>query len=137
MPESKVLDSWALLAWLLDQPAAAKIEALLQRAESGARLEILMSWINLGEVYYITARRLGQARAEEVLKRMPALPLRLFLPEEDDVIAAARLKATCRISYADAFAAALAQKHKAALVTGDPELREMAGTLKIDWIGAA
>lgn len=135
MPISKVFDAWALLAWLLDQPAAAHVEALLQKADQGDGLEILMSWVNVGEVYYMASRKVDSAKAEEFLKRLPSLPLRLVLPRPDDVIEAARLKSTRRISYADAFAAALARSENAALVTGDPELREMVDILTIEWIG--
>jgi len=58
------------------------------------------------------------------------------IPQPDDFIEAARLKATRRISYAGAFAAALARRETAALVTGGPELREMADVLTIEWIGS-
>jgi len=56
-------------------------------------------------------------------------------PDEGSIIAAARLKSLRRISYADGFAAALAQKEDAALITGDPELRGMSDVLEIEWIG--
>jgi ribonuclease VapC len=51
-------------------------------------------------------------------------------------IEAAKWKAVRRISYADAFAAALAQSENAALVTGDPELKELDDILTVEWIGA-
>jgi predicted nucleic acid-binding protein len=70
------------------------------------------------------------------LKRLPSLPIRLLVPQPEDFIEAARLKSTRRISYADAFAAALARAEAAALVTGDPELRELADILTIEWIGS-
>jgi hypothetical protein len=35
VPESKVVDAWALLAWLLDQAAAPAVESLLQKADAG------------------------------------------------------------------------------------------------------
>jgi predicted nucleic acid-binding protein len=136
MPDLKVFDSWALLAWLLDQPAAARIETLLQQAEQGDGLQLVMSWVNVGEVYYMASRKLDAAKAEEFLKRLPSLPIRLVLPTEQDIIAAAKLKSTRRISYADGFAAALAQSEGAALVTGDPELKALADVVTVDWIGA-
>ena len=135
MPALKVFDSWALLAWLLDQPAAAHIETLLQQADQGGDIQIAMSWVNVGEVYYMASRKLDATRAEEFLKRLPSLPIRLVLPRDEDIIAAAKLKATRRISYADAFAAALAQSQGAALVTGDPELQAMSDVVMVEWIG--
>lgn len=134
MSASKVFDSWALLAWLRDEPAAASVRELLRQADSGD-LQILMSWINVGEVHFMLARKHGARVADEFLERAPSLPIRLVMPDEGAVINAARLKSTRRISYADAFAAALAQKEAAALITGDPELKSMDDVLLIEWIG--
>ncbi|MBI4902408.1 MAG: type II toxin-antitoxin system VapC family toxin [Acidobacteria bacterium] len=131
---SVVFDSWALLAWLLDQPSAPTVRRMLLEAEASHRT-IHMSWVNAGEVYYMAARKLSIVRADEFWRRLPTLPIQLVLPSERDVIAAARLKASRRISYADAFAADLAIRHNAALVTGDPELRLMTGVLRVEWLG--
>lgn len=135
MPALKVFDSWALLAWLLDQPGAARIETMLAAAEQGGEVQLAMSWVNAGEVYYMASRKLNGAKAEEFLQRLPSLPIRLVLPGEKDIIAAAKLKSTRRISYADGFAVALAQREDAALVTGDPELRAMAAVVRVEWMG--
>lgn len=135
MPESKVVDAWALLAWVRDeQPAADHVRVTLQQAEEG-NLQLFMSWINAGEVYYMLARKHDTQTAEEFLTRLPSLPIRVVLPDERDIIAAAKLKSTRKISYSDGFAAALAQKETAALITGDPELHEMADVLTVEWIG--
>jgi predicted nucleic acid-binding protein len=131
---SKVIDSWAMIAWLLDQAAASQVQTCLQQAEAG-ELRLLMSWINAGEVYYIAARRHGKARADAFLGRLASLPIRLVLPEESDIIAAARLKSAHRLAYADAFAAALAMREGAAVITGDPEIRALKDLVTVDWIG--
>ena len=52
----------------------------------------------------------------------------------EHVLAAARIKAGYPISYADAFAVASAQREKATLVTGDPELRAVEHLVPILWI---
>ena len=62
MPESKVVDAWALIAWLLDQDAAPSVESLIQKADAGS-LRLLMSWMNVGEVFYIISKRHGRDRA--------------------------------------------------------------------------
>ena len=134
MPERKVIDSWAVIAWLLDQNAAPKVEAFLQEADAG-KLQLLMSWINAGQVYYIVAKRIGRLAAEEFLHRLPSLPVRVVVPDENNIIAAARLKGSRRLSYADAFAAALAIREGASVITGDRELAELKDLLPVDWIG--
>jgi predicted nucleic acid-binding protein len=123
-----------MIAWLLDQEAAPRVDAIMQKADAG-NMQLLMSWINVGEVYYIAAKRYGREKAEKFLERLPSLPIRVVLPDETDIIAAARLKGSRRLAYADAFAAALALREGATVITGDPELAALKDLLKIDWIG--
>ena len=114
---TECLDSWAVLAWLEgEEPAASRVEeALVSRP--------IMSWINVGEVAYVLERRAGADRSREVVRELRRL-LRLDLPTEDRVLEAARVKATHRMAYADAFAIATAMAHGAQLLTGDPEILE-------------
>lgn len=83
-----------------------------------------MSWINLGEVYYLEARRVGPSRAAAAVER-----LRLALVAEDAdeqvTIAAATIKAEHGLGYADCFAVATAELRDAPLLTGDGELIEL------------
>lgn len=80
-----------------------------------------MSWINLGEVYYIVERRAGADQAQRVLRGLRR-QLTLDLPSEARVIEAAAIKAKFPVAYADAFAIATAIAHQATLLTGDPEI---------------
>src|ERR1700733_1910321 len=110
MPESKVVDAWALLAWMRDeQPAADHVRDCLQQADEG-NIRLSMSWINAGGVYYMLARKHDPQIADDFLSRVPSLPIKFVLPEEQDIIVAAKLKSTYRLSYADAFATALAMR---------------------------
>lgn len=110
------LDSWAVLRLLEGtEPAASRVTEALERERP------VMSWINLGEVYYVVHRDRGRAEAEAVLRDLRPL-LSLDLPSQRRVIEAARLKADHPLAYADAFAAATAIAHGACLLTGDPEL---------------
>jgi uncharacterized protein with PIN domain len=113
------LDSWAVMAMLNAEPAAPRVR---EAVEQGA----VMSWINLGEVYYLTMRRRGEAlarRAVETLQR------RIDVEEPDValVMAASEIKARGRMSYADAFCVATARRHRATLYTGDPEIVALDG----------
>jgi predicted nucleic acid-binding protein len=47
---------------------------------------------------------------------------------------AAIYKATNKMSYADAFAAALAKIKNAELATGDPEFKPLEKEIKINWL---
>ena len=132
--KTRVLDSWAILEWIsARRPADRVVARLLAEAEDG-RARLLMSAINAGEVYYFLRRHHNEALSESWRASAPTLPVRLDVPTADDIWNAASLKGRYPISYADAFAAALAQKHNCPLVTGDPEFRSVE-KLDLDWIG--
>jgi predicted nucleic acid-binding protein len=109
------LDSWAVIAWLRgEEPAAQRVaEAIESRA--------IMSWVNVGEVYYVMVRRQGPDHARRVTNN---LRLRLSLDEVTParVIEAASIKARNAMSYADAFLCATAVAHDATILTGDDEI---------------
>jgi predicted nucleic acid-binding protein len=109
------LDSWAVLRWLEGaEPAASRVEQELAGRP-------VMSWINLGEVFYVVQRLSGEADAREVIRDLGPR-LALDLPDEKRVIEAASIKARHPLAYADAFAVATALAHRADLMTGDPEI---------------
>lgn len=122
-----------MVAWVQDEPAAPAVEALLQEADSGT-VELCMSWMNVAETFYILAKRDSPAVAEEFLSRLPSLPIRVVLPNEDGIMAAARIKAAHPVAFGDAFAIALAQAKQASVITGDKEIRQCA-VVPVDWIG--
>ena len=109
------LDAWAVLELLEgNEPAASRVSDVFEQ-------QPVMSWINLGEVFYVVARDQGEDEALETLRDLRP-KLNLDLPSEDRVLDAARIKAANPMSYADAFAAATAAAHGVILLTGDPEL---------------
>ena len=131
----KVLDSWALIAFFEDEPAAEAVEKILQRAADDKH-KLLMSVVNWGEIYYNTMREVSQEAAEQKVRDIAALPIEIVGVGDDLVLArqAAIFKATHKMSYADCFAAALAKEKKAELVTGDPEFKEVEKEIKINWL---
>ena len=132
----RVLDSWPVLEWIKGtQPVTDIVADLLADAGSGiARL--LMSAINVGEVYYFVRKHHGEALAESWRQSSGTLPITIEVPTADEIWDAALLKARYPIAYADAFAAALAQKYRCPLLTGDPDFRSVPD-LELDWIGSA
>ncbi len=132
---AKVVDSWALIAFFEDEPAADRVEELIHRA-SLDRHKLLMSVINWGEIYYNTMRETSQSDAESRIKEIASLPIEIVGISDDLKMMrqAAIYKATYRIAYADAFAAALAKERRAELVTGDPQFRPLEKEIKINWL---
>jgi len=108
------LDSWAVLRWLEGAEPAARVAATLDDRP-------LMSWINLGEVWYVVARRAGTKEANRVVDLLRH-GLTMDEPSADRVLEAAAIKAEHRLAYADAFALATAAAYGVPLLTGDPEI---------------
>ena len=111
-----VLDSWAVLRFLDDAgDAAERVATLLERERP------VISWINLGEVFYVVRRAAGEETAASTVRDLRDVVM-AELPDEQRVLQAGRIKSAFPMAYADAFAAATAQGHDAELWTGDPEL---------------
>ena len=131
-----VLDSYALIGYLENEPFAGRIEKYLKQARR-AEASLYLHAIHLGEVYYIMLREQGQNAADLAYARIKAFPL-TFIDKIDEelLLKAASLKAGYPISHADSFAAALAKIHNCALLTGDPELKvlEIESIISIVWL---
>jgi predicted nucleic acid-binding protein len=133
--KTQVLDSWAILEWINGrQPAGKLVSDVLAQAEAG-KIRLLMSAINTGEIYYFLRKHHNVTLADDWRALSQTLPVTVEVPTMADIWDAAVLKGQFPISYADAFAAALARKYACALVTGDREFRSVAH-LKLHWIGA-
>src|SRR5207247_9587254 len=133
---TKVLDSWALIAFFEDEPAAEAVEKLLSQA-AAEKHKLLLSVVNWGEIYYNTMREISQEAAEQQARAIAALPIDIVGVGDDLTIArqAAIYKATHKMSYADCFAAALAKSKNAELVTGDSEFKALEKEIKVQWLG--
>lgn len=117
-----VLDSWALLAYLKDEPAAGRIE------EEWLSRPPAISSINLGETLYMRIRERGAKAAVADITTIRRSST-VVDPDWALVAAAAQIKAGGGLSYADAFCVATAQRLGVPLWTGDPEIVERAGEL--------
>ena len=118
-----ILDSYALLAYFQAEPAGAEVRNILKAAAAGAS-KAFLSVISLGEIYYIVARKRGEAEASAITEAISRLPVGLVDVTRERVLAAARVKAQHPVSYADAFVVATAIEFTATIVTGDPEFKE-------------
>jgi predicted nucleic acid-binding protein len=112
-----VLDTWALLAHLRDEPAAERVRQ--GWLEEGAS----MCSVNLGEALYLEMRAGGAPRAGATIEDARR-ELIVIDPDWDLVREAAKVKARGGLSHADAFCVATAQRFDAPLWTGDPEIVE-------------
>lgn len=117
-----VVDAWGLLALLrAELPAGAVVRRYLRRAAAG-NLRLLMSVVNLGEVFYRVWQAAGEEKAEQALRLIRGYPIEIVAAREELALEAARLKAKHSVPYADAFVVALARLEGASVATGDPDI---------------
>jgi predicted nucleic acid-binding protein len=131
--KNKLLDSYAILLWIQDEPGAQVIEDLLLSARKG-EIALAVSEINLGEVYYKCIRRTGKNRAIEILEQFSLLPIEIVPVDWNLIRKASEIKAEIPIAYADCFAIATALIKEATVITGDPEFARASHLISIDWL---
>src|SRR5271156_6681069 len=130
-PRRHVLDANALVGLFEDRGGAAgKIERLLEQALQ-SEMPLLMSAVNWGEVFYITWRRHGEAKAHEAEAKLREMPVAVIDVDCERASRAGALKQKHGLGYADAFAAELAIERGAWLVTADPEFARIGEVLSI------
>ncbi len=124
-----VLNACALLRLAQAEPGSEIVRNLLYAARRG-EAELLMHQMNLGEVVYCIGKVHGWSTAERKRGEIALLPIRI-VPFDDRLFwQAVELKAAFAISYADAFAAALAIALDATLVSTDSEFASLGSRIK-------
>ncbi len=115
-----VFDSYALIAFFRKEKNWELIQELLIKMSN----DEIIGWIttvNVGEIYYMISRKSNAKQAELAIDALLHFPINLVEADLKLALQAAKLKATYKLSYADAFAAALTISKKAVLLTGDQE----------------
>ena len=132
-PKAYVLDTWAIMAYLEDEPAGESVEKIVIEAQE-TEAPLLMSVVNVAEVWYTFARKTTADEANQALAELRQLGIEFWDVTLELALQAAQFKARQKMSLADCFAAALAVQHKADLVTGDREFAAITGEIKIVWL---
>jgi len=128
-----VLDSWAVIAYLEGENAAERVADIIADAHEG-QVPLMMTVVNVGEVWYIVARQTSAADADASIKQLRDLGIEFVEADWDLAKDAASFKAKNKMSFADCFAAALAKQRKALLTTGDPEFKQIEKEVAINWL---
>jgi predicted nucleic acid-binding protein len=113
------------LAFTDQEEGAEQVERLLDAARANTcRLEACS--ISLMESYYLALRETGEDEAARLVALVKSWPMVWVYPDERTLLQAGKLKASYRLSVADALIAAVAKLHQARLVHKDPELEALA-----------
>lgn len=125
--EGFVLDTSALMSLIEDEEGAERVEQVLREEK------VWLPWLVLLEAAYITRQERGEDEANRryaLIKQLPATIL--WEVDEPILLTAARFKATCHLSLADAVIAACAFSQKATLLHKDPEFDALDGQMSLE-----
>ena len=124
-----VLDANALVGFFRKREGAAKVRELLNQADK-KQVSLRISVVNLAEVLYISARYSTLDEAHMAIQRVKGL-VEFDSPDTVQSLAAAEIRHRYKLGLADCFAAELAMRTGATLVTVDPEFAKLGKRLKV------
>ncbi len=128
------LDACAVIAYLRQEAGAEVLKEIIERPNTFLAMHVC----NLGEVYYDFFRDDGLAAAQTAWANALTLPLALRRDADDAFIQRVGVvKVAERVSFADAFALALAERLHVPLITTDPhefEAIEQKGVFRFLWL---
>ena len=131
---SYVLDACALIAYFRGEEGGERLASLVEAKAN----RLVIHAVNLGEVYYDFLRAGGEAKARELWARALLLPMEIRRDLDDEFVhRVGAWKVRYSISYADAFALALAEREGVPLITTDHhefDIVEADGTVDFFWL---
>jgi predicted nucleic acid-binding protein len=125
-----LLDTSAFITLTDKEPGFESIQSLLKAARHG-EVNLHASFVSLTEVRYILTYDRGEKNATRITAAIRKFPIRWQHSDDDLCNEAARLKAAHKISFADAFVAATAQRFKATLIHKDPDFDALGGLINL------
>lgn len=128
-----VLDAWSVLAFLEGEAAAQELVDIIAKTHEGDA-SLLMTVANVGEVWYIVARRTSEREADKIVGELDQLGIEWIDIDWPLAREATRIKSKAQMSYADCFAAALAKQRGGSLITGDTEFKQVEHAVDIRWL---
>lgn len=133
---SYVMDACAFIALVNREPGCEVVRDLLKKAEDGS-CKINMHAVNLCEIYYDCLRSSSVKVADALLKTVESMPITVIDRIDTKLLReTSKVKATEKVSLADAFAVGLAITLHAQFVTSDHhefETLENKGIVRILW----
>ena len=120
-----LLDTSALLTFMEDEEGADEVDRILRGGQ------IVLPFIVLLEVYYITLREKGEDMADKRYAFLKSLDGEILWDlKEPLLLTAGRFKGMYRLSLADAIIAAFAKDRGAILVHKDPEYKVLGSEVR-------
>ncbi|OIN86251.1 MAG: hypothetical protein AUJ21_12230 [Anaerolineae bacterium CG1_02_58_13] len=121
------MDTSALLTLIEDEPGADRVKEIFRRGQ------VILPWVALMEVYYMTLQEHGQQEAETrfAMLRHSSAEI-IWNMDEATVIRAGRIKAANKVPFADSVISSLAIQTESILVHKDPEYEALEGQVEME-----
>jgi predicted nucleic acid-binding protein len=133
MTRTYVLDANAVLVFFDAGPGGLRVREILREAVRHNSV-VLISVVNLGEVFYILWLRRGAEEAKQMISDFARLPVQVISVDLSQALKAGEIKALHKIPYVDCMAAALAAERQATLVTSDRDFEKLGRRFPILWL---
>lgn len=130
MAEPFLLDTSAFITLTDKESGFEGVQGLLKAARRG-EVVLHASFVTLTEVRYILTHDRGEEKAGRISDAIRKFPVACHHSDDGLCVEAAKLKAAHKVSFADAFVAATAQRLNATLVHKDPEFDALKGVIKL------
>lgn len=131
MAETFLLDSSAFIALADKELGCERVQDLLKAAYR-SEVALHACFVSLTEVRYILTYDRGAHKAARISAAIRKFPVQWHHSDDDLCITAAEIKIAHKLSFADCFVAALAQRLDAILLHKDPEFDALRGTVKLE-----
>ena len=129
MTESFLVDTSALMALIDEEPGAERVRELVAQAISGD-IALHGCFVSLTEVQYCKTYDAGPTLAGQIIADLKKLPISWLHSDDALCVVAAEWKAKHKVSFADAFVLASAQRLGAVLVHKDPEMAKLGSLVR-------
>lgn len=132
-PPRYVFDGSALAVYLSGADGHDPVSLIIEAARA-KRTAAYLTMFGLAEMLVREEWEGGAASAESAWARIERLPLKLVDIDRILAVAAAHVKAEYQLASADPFAAVLAERQQAVLLTNNVEYRKIENLVTIEWL---
>lgn len=129
MADRFILDTSAFITFPQGESGAPRVLELLEKA-ARREMEVFACFVSLTEVQYITFHDFGDEAATKAIADLKRLVITWLHSDDALCASAADVKAEHKVSFADAFVAAVALRADATLIHKDPEFAPLISVLK-------
>jgi predicted nucleic acid-binding protein len=127
--ERYILNTSTIITFAKDEDGSDVVQRLLDDAKAN-KCFIYISFASFMEIYYVYLQEQGEVEADRWISVIENFPVKRVESSEQLGKIAGKLKANYKISFADAWIAAVAKFKNGILVHKDPEFEQLEGEIR-------